>query len=97
MSRCNPIKIKISKTTENSPLNSALQSPRVPKTIQNIMNKSRLVVSFIPSLVFNKRKLNVTPRVNRKFHCNCKNHIIQELDRMPIRRSQREKFFTMFK
>ncbi|OMJ73224.1 hypothetical protein SteCoe_28136 [Stentor coeruleus] len=74
VSRLRMIKISNnSPRTSASPCNSLPHSPRIPLSIQRLINKPRGNISFIPSLVLTKRKRKtvVIPQVHRKYHEGC--------------------------
>jgi hypothetical protein len=61
------------KSSHNSPLNSISNTPKIPKSIQRILDKPRTEVAFIPSLVFRKRKTTIVPRISNRYHNVCFN------------------------
>ena len=63
-----PIRFSAIKSLENSPTSSALQSPRVPKSVQYAISKRKVLVALVPSLVFSKKLRIAAPRMNKKFY-----------------------------
>lgn len=60
-----PPKLRLMKTTI-TPSNPSMRTSPISKTIQDVINRPRQLVSIVPSLVLRQRRASMSPRYNKK-------------------------------